>query len=64
MLRKRGENKMARTGRPKADNPINVQTTVRLDKNTDEQLRQYCEKNKISKGEAVRKGIDILLRKQ
>lgn len=55
---------MARTGRPKADNPINVQTTVRLDKATDERLRQYCEKNRMTKGEAIRRGIYILLKKQ
>lgn len=50
-----------RTGRPKLDNPINVRTDVRLDKETNKKLVQYCQKHGISKGEAVRKGVHLLL---
>lgn len=52
-----------RTGRPKLDNPINIRTSVRLDKKTDDKLIEYCKKNNISKGEAIRKGVHLLLKK-
>lgn len=48
-------------GRPKSDNPINIRTSVRLDARTDRQLISYCNKNHITKGEAIRKGIHLLL---
>lgn len=50
-----------RTGRPKVDNPINIRTSVRLDKETDDKLNEYCKKNNISKGKAIRKGVHLLL---
>lgn len=50
-----------RTGRPKVDNPINIRTSVRLDKETDDRLNDYCLKKGITKGEAIRKGVHILL---
>lgn len=50
-----------RTGRPKTDNPINIRTSVRLDKETDEKLKEYCEKHNLTKGEAIRKGVHLLL---
>lgn len=50
-----------RTGRPKVDNPINIRTSVRLDKETDDKLNQYCIKHDITKGEAIRKGVHLLL---
>ena len=51
-----------RTGRPKVDNPINIRTSVRLDKKTDDELNEYCLKNNITKGEAIRKGVHLLLK--
>lgn len=51
-----------RTGRPKVDNPINIRTSVRLDKKTDDELNEYCLRNNISKGEAIRKGVHLLLK--
>lgn len=50
-----------RTGRPKLDNPINIRTSVRLDKQTDDKLNEYCKENGITKGEAIRKGVHLLL---
>ena len=50
-----------RTGRPKVENPINIRTSVRLDKETDDRLTAYCKKNGLTKGEAVRKGVHMLL---
>lgn len=50
-----------RTGRPKADNPKSVNLTIRLDSETENLLRQYCETHKITRGEAIRQGIHLLL---
>ena len=52
---------MARIGRPKAENPKNFIQTIRLDEQLERQLREYCEKRHISKGEAIREGILLLL---
>ncbi len=54
----------SRTGRPKVDNPINIRTSVRLDKETDDKLNQYCIEHGITKGEAIRKGVHLLLLKE
>lgn len=48
-------------GRPKTANPINIQTTLRLDAETDAKLIEYCKRHGISKGEAIRKGVHLLL---
>lgn len=51
-----------RTGRPKTDNPINIRTSVRLDAETDKKLMEYCKKHSLTKGEAIRKGVHLLLK--
>lgn len=53
-----------RTGRPKVEDPIKCQITVRLTKSVMEKLGSYCEKHGITKGEAVRKAVEQLLGKQ
>lgn len=53
-----------RTGRPKVDNPKQARFSIRLDKERDEKLQQYCEEHQITKGEAIRRGIDLLLDRQ
>lgn len=50
-----------RTGRPKAENPKDIKYSIRLDAETEEKLAKYCEENNISKGEAIRQGIHLLL---
>lgn len=50
-----------RTGRPKSDNPKTNDIKVRLDNESHKRLLEYCEKNKISKAEAIRQGIDLVL---
>lgn len=50
-----------RTGRPKVENPINIRTSVRLDAETDKKLTKYCERHNLTKGEAMRKGVHLLL---
>ena len=50
-----------KTGRPKTEKPKDIRFSIRLDAETDAKLNEYCSKNNISKGEAVRKGITLLL---
>lgn len=51
----------AKMGRPKSENPINIRTSVRLDAATDKRLAEYCEAHGITRGEAIRKGVHLLL---
>ena len=50
-----------RTGRPKVENPKGINLTIRLDAQTERELRQYCEDHSITRGEAVRQGLHLLL---
>ena len=49
-----------RTGRPKIENPMNERVTVRLDKDSAETLKRYCETAKVDKAEAIRLAISKL----
>ncbi len=50
-----------RTGRPKAENPKSFDVKVRLDAETERKLLAYCVKHEITKAEAIRRGIHLLL---
>lgn len=50
-----------KTGRPKVDMPKDIRYSVRLDEETENKLKAYCETHKITKGEAIRRGIHLLL---
>lgn len=50
-----------KTGRPKAEIPKNIRYSIRLDAETEIKLQQYCEIHNITKGEAIRRGIHLLL---
>lgn len=50
-----------KTGRPKVENPKGINLTIRLDPETEKKLRQYCEENDTTRGEAIRRGIHLLL---
>lgn len=50
-----------RTGRPKVENPKSVNYTIRLDMETEKHLQEYCAKHDITRGEAIRRGIHLLL---
>ena len=54
--RKRGENMVAKLGRP-TNNPKNAPVHVRLDNKCTAILEQYCRQENISRAEAIRKGI-------
>ena len=50
-----------RTGRPKSENPKNIDVKVRFDQETHEKLLTYCEEHNISRTEALRQGVHLLL---
>ncbi len=53
-----------RTGRPKVKNPKSNDVKVRLDDNTTSELDKYCNKHNITRAEAIRRGIHLLLDKK
>lgn len=53
-----------RTGRPKAESPKNVRYSIRLDEQTEERLREYCDKHGMTRGEAIRQAIEQLLKEK
>ncbi len=53
-----------RTGRPKVEKPKDIKYSIRLDEETEFKLNEYCKKNNITKGEAIRQGIHLLLGKK
>lgn len=48
-------------GRPKAENPQNIRFSIRLDVETDRRLQEYCKAHGITRAEAIRSGIHLLL---
>ena len=52
---------MSPAGRPKAEKPKEIRYSIRLDAETEEKLKAYCEENNITRGKAVRLGIKLLL---
>lgn len=50
-----------RTGRPKAENPKRNDVKVRLDDETSKKLDGYCQTHNITRAEAIRQGIHLLL---
>ena len=53
-----------RTGRPKADNPKRNDVKVRLTDTVAARLDEYCLKHNITRAEAIRQGIDLLLEQE
>lgn len=50
-----------RTGRPKSENPKDIDVKVRFDKELHDKLLNYCQKNGITRTEAIRQGVHLLL---
>lgn len=50
-----------RSGRPKVENPKNIDVKVRLDSVTSKKLDEYCEEYGLTRAEAIRRGIHLLL---
>lgn len=55
---------MPRTGRPKVLKPKSVKYSIRLDEETEARLIAYCSRYGITKGEAIRRGVLLLLRSE
>lgn len=60
-MHSKGRDVIGKMGRPKADNPKDIDVKVRLDKSLNEKLMQYCVQANITRAEAIRKGIELLL---
>ncbi|RRJ67385.1 CopG family transcriptional regulator [Paenibacillus oralis] len=50
-----------RTGRPKADNPKNYIIKARFDEETYRAVTDYCKKHNITRTDAIRLGLKLLL---
>ncbi|HFL2571704.1 Ribbon-helix-helix protein, copG family (plasmid) [Clostridioides difficile] len=50
-------------GRPVVGSPKTNDIKVRVDNETNEKLEKYCKKNNLTKAEAIRQGIHLLLQK-
>ena len=48
-------------GRPKAENPLTIEVKARIDVETNKRLVEYCEKNKVTRTDVVREGIEKVL---
>ena len=48
-------------GRPKVENPKNIDVKVRFDEITNQRLIEYCKKHNITRTEAIRQGVHLLL---
>ena len=50
-----------RTGRPKSDNPKEIEIKARIDVETDKRIQAYCEAHGKTRTEVVREGIELVL---
>lgn len=48
-------------GRPKAENPKRNDLKVRFDDKTLLQIDEYCKRQGVTRSDAIRRGIDMLL---
>lgn len=55
---------MSPAGRPKVDDPKIKRFSICLDNETEKKLKDYCKEHNITKGEAVRQGIHLLLQQK
>jgi len=53
----------SKMGRPVMGSPKTNDIKVRIDDETLKELLKYCEKNGITKAEAIRQGIHLLIKK-
>ncbi len=48
-------------GRPKSQNPKNIDVKVRFDEELHNKLMKYCSEHNITRTEAIRNGVHLLL---
>lgn len=52
--------KLKKAGRPKSDNPQDKRVTVRMTAETFKKFEGYCERENVTKSEAIRRAVDLL----
>lgn len=50
-----------RTGRPIIGGKKDIDVKVRFDKETHDKLLEYCEQNEVTRTEAIRRGVKLLV---
>ena len=59
---KRGIEKVSqKKGRPKTEKPKDNRFSIRLDQEMLERMIEYCEKNNMTRADAIRKALGLLL---
>lgn len=53
---------MVKMGRPKSDDPMNYRFTIRFSNAEQKQLEAYAEKYDLTKGQVLKKGLELLYR--
>ena len=53
-----------RTGRPKKENPNTIKYSISINAQLEKELEQYCKQNNITKSQAIRFGLELLLGKK
>ena len=53
---------MAKMGRTKSDDPMNYRFTIRFSNAEQKQLEAYAEKYDLTKGQVLKKGLELLYR--
>ena len=48
-------------GRPKLENPKEIEVKARVDQKTFERIQEYCQKHGKTRTEVVREGIELVL---
>ena len=64
LLRYEGGNKMARTGRPRVEKPINHVVTVKFREEEYQLMLEYAENHNLSISQIIRLGIEMQIKKQ
>lgn len=54
---------MKKIGRPKSENPKDIEVKVRIESDINNELLEYCKKENITRAEAIRRGIRKILGK-
>lgn len=52
---------MKKIGRPKSENPKDIEVKVRIESDINKALLEYCKKENITRAEAIRRGIRKIL---
>lgn len=60
-LKDKERSTMPKTGRPKKENPKLVKYSVRFDIEMERELREYCVRHGITRMEAIRQALSLLM---